>query len=299
MLKRIIYTATLVLIYSNAFAQSNTGFVLLKMDVDARAAAMSGAYTAMTNDASAAYWNPAGLSLAQNNTINVMHNDWLWDISHSFAAVQFVTGEHNLAFSANYLQIPGIQIRGTTPTAEPAGNSEAFNLALGLSYAREYAEKWHIGLSLKYLFEKYYLATAPGWALDLGVIRKDLFENLDWGLTAQNIGQMSALDEVETRLPLFIRTGIVYRFADFLDENIELATDLLWIKDEKTYFRLGLGYEIMEYLVLRTGFKNGNEEMLLTAGLGIKYGSFHLDYAYAPFEDNLGSSNRISVGLNF
>ncbi|MCB0281209.1 MAG: PorV/PorQ family protein [Calditrichae bacterium] len=298
MLKKLVILS-LVLVFNSLQAQSNTGFVLLKMDVDARAAALAGAYSAVPNDASAAFWNPAGLSLAENTTINVMHNDWLWDISHSFAAVQFIQGEHNLALSVNYLQIPGIAIRGTTPTDEPAGTSEAYNLALALSYAREYEKDWHIGISVKYLFEKYYFVSAPGWALDLGLIRKNVFENLDWGITLQNIGKMAALDKQETPLPLMIRTGIAYQIPELLDNNLRIISDLLWIKDEKMYVKFGLEYAISEYLVIRSGLKNGNENLLFTAGLGINYQSFHLDYAYAPFEYDLGSSNRISVGLSF
>ena len=288
----------LAFITAGLSAQTNTGFVLLKIDVDARAAALAGAYTSLATDASAAYWNPAGLSLAESNTINIMYNNWIWDISHSYAAVQFTHGEHNLALSFNYFQIPGIKITGNTP-AEPSASSDAFNLAIALSYATEISRDWHVGANVKYLFEKYYMALAPGWALDLGVLKRDILDNLDWGMSIQNIGKMSKLDKIETPLPLLVRTGVSYKLANLFDNYFIVSTDLLWIKEEKTYFRIGTEYQLADYFVLRAGFKNGNEDLLWTAGLGICYGSFHVDYAYAPFEYDLGSANRLSLGLTF
>lgn len=289
----------LTLISSKLIAQNNTGFALLKIDVDARAAAMSGAYSALTKDASASYWNPAGLALAENPTITVMHNDWLWDFSHSFAAVQFIKGDHNLALSFNYLQVSDIEIRGSVPTIEPSGKTEAFNLAIGLSYAFTYTEDWYIGLSLKYLFEKYYLVSAPGWAIDMGLIKKNLLENMDFGLTIQNIGKMSKLEKEATPLPLLLRAGFAYKISQFFDDKLTVAPELRWIKDEQSYLHFGADYKIVEYLSLRAGLHTGNDGMLWTAGVGINYDTLHLDYAYAPFENELGSSNRISVGFSF
>jgi len=288
----------IILICGFSLAQSNNGFVLLKMDVDARAAAMAGAYTAMPNDASAAFWNPAGLASAQKSSINAMYNDWLVDFSHSFAAVQFMQGEHSLAISFNYFNLQSIPIRGGN-TETPDGIIDAFNLVAALSYARNYNEDWQAGVTVKYLFEKYYLTSAPGFAVDLGVLHKNTWENLDFGLVIQNLGKMSKLDKKATPLPLIIRSGLAWRIPEFFDNKMIFAPDLQWIEKEKLYFRFGAEYLLVDYLTLRAGIKSGNDQLLWTGGLGINYNSFHLDYAYAPFEFDLGSSSRISIGMEF
>jgi len=278
------------------FAQKNTGLFFLKSDVDARAAAMAGAYTAMASDASAAYWNPAGLALAENLSFTGMYNDLFAGISNSFIAVQFLTGDHALAVSFNYQNIPGIAIRETA--TEDASTVEAFYLASALSYATTFDE-WQVGATMKYLFEKLYLLSAPGWALDLGILKKNFFGGVDFGLVVQNLGKMSELDKEATPLPLIINTGLTYKVPSFFDDNLLVSTDLNWVKDEKLYVKFGLQYYLTENFALRGGLKNGNEELLWTGGFGINYNALHLDYAYAPFEYYLGTSSRLSLGFDF
>ena len=56
----------------------------LKIGVGARATAMGDAFVAVANDASALYWNPAGISQFQTNEIIVSQTNWFVDIQHQF-----------------------------------------------------------------------------------------------------------------------------------------------------------------------------------------------------------------------
>ena len=73
-MKRIILL--FIICTSLAFAQTGAtvGLSYLKIGVDARAAAMGEAYTSVTKDASATFWNPAGLAGSDKNSIVLMHN---------------------------------------------------------------------------------------------------------------------------------------------------------------------------------------------------------------------------------
>ncbi len=276
------------------------GMAFLKIDVEGRAAAMGGAYTAITRDAGAAYWNPAGLANAGEKSLILMHNVWIADISQEFAALQIMQGEHNLAFSINLMTVGGIEIRGETPTEEPYGETEALNFYAAISYARTFLNNWQVGLSLKYLYEKYYLELAPGWAVDIGIQRRNLLKNLDWGVTIQNIGQMSEVNEVKTTLPLMIRSGLSYALPyQLLGTKPLLSGDLQYIDSEGMFMRFGTEFDVLEYLTLRGGFIFGRDESPFTTGFGLNLGRYHLDYAFVPFRYNLGYSHRISFGLNF
>ena len=296
LIRQIIISA-IILSVSQLYSQENAGLAFLKVDVDARAAAMAGAYTALTNDASAAYWNPAALAMAKENTLTGMYNNWFAGISHSFIAAQFMTGDNAMALSFNYQNISGIEIRDSN-TEEPDGIVDVFNLAAALSYATSYND-WNVGITLKYLFEKSYLASAPGWAVDIGLYKKDFYGGTDFGFVVQNLGKMSELYKEATKLPIIIRTGIAYKIPSFFDDNLMVSPEIQWIENEKTYIKFGVQYYISEYLVLRSGLKNGNEDLLFTGGIGIVYENIHLDYAYAPLEYELGPTNRFSFCLSF
>jgi hypothetical protein len=281
----------------DANAAGVRGLSFLKVDVDSRAAGMGGAYTAVANDASAVYWNPAGLAAAQKSSLILMHNEWLADLTQEFAAFQFRTGQHSFAAGVNIMRVPGIEIRGTVPTEEPAGEVDALNVNATLSYATTLRETWHLGLSLKYLFERYYLVDARGFAVDLGMLRRDLLPGLDLGLTLQNLGRMGKLEREHTPLPMMVRTGMAYRMP-FL-KNLLAAAEIQHIMEETTHVRLGAEYRVYNVLSLRGGFISGMDNMSLTAGLSLNYRDYHFDYAFVPYDFDLGGSHRLTFGLHF
>ena len=53
-------------IKASAGGVGTTSANFLKIDVGARAAAMGGAFTALADDGSSLYWNPAGITQAAN-----------------------------------------------------------------------------------------------------------------------------------------------------------------------------------------------------------------------------------------
>jgi hypothetical protein len=275
------------------------GLAFLKLDVDARAAGMAGAYTALANDASAAYWNPAGLAAQPHNSLILMHNAWLADISQEFAALHFNYGKHAFAVSANLLTIPGVEIRDEQPSNEPDGKTEAINFYGALSYATALGSDLQTGVTFKYLYEKYYLEMASGWAIDLGLMRRNILPGLDAGLTAQNLGQMTKLQNERTQLPMMFRAGAAYHVPYLVMENTPLvALDVQYVRDENFYYRLGVEQAIRSFLVLRAGMALGAETRW-TVGLSVNYQSFRFDYAYAPYQYDLGEGHRLSLGIRF
>jgi len=295
----IIYL--MVLCVSAVFAETGgkIGLSYLKIGVDARAAAMGDAYTAVSSDASATYWNPAGLAGSGNNSVILMHNSWLQDVNQEFGAVQFVNGIHNIAVSLNMISVTGIELRDETASEIPIGETQALNTYLGLAYATEIFENLQFGFQVKYLYEKYYLYSADGFALDLGIKKENLLQDLSWGLVIQNLGKMSALKEEATKLPLNLRTGVSYILPFQILENRPLmAADINYVMDDVTTFNLGVEVPLVTYADIRLGYVLGRETQSITAGFGLNYGVFHIAYAFVPYSYDLGNSHRFSLKVD-
>ncbi len=64
-----------------------TVLTFLKLGAGARPAALGDAYVAVVQDASASYWNPAGLLGIEHNDALGAHNEWIQDLRHEFATV--------------------------------------------------------------------------------------------------------------------------------------------------------------------------------------------------------------------
>jgi hypothetical protein len=275
------------------------GMAFLKIGVDARAAAMGDAYTALAGDASATYWNPAGLAQAEMHSVIFMHNAWLLDINHEFAAAHLIRGNHNLALSVNMIAVPDIEIR-QGPSENPDGTSTATNIYLSGAYARKVAQNWLVGIQLKYLTEKYFMMQAQGFALDIGLLRPDILPNLTLGATIQNIGKMNKLREMATKLPVITRLGAAYRIPyTLLDLNPVVALDVVSVSQDVAQMHLGGEIPLGNYLDLRLGYVHGSESYSFTTGAGISLDRFRFDYAFVPYRYDLGNTHRVSLIITF
>src|ERR1035441_3884050 len=79
----------------------------LKIGVGSRASAMGDAFVAVANDASALYWNPAGLVQFKDDQLLISHNMWVVDINHDFVGAVYHMDETNafgIAFTALSMQ---------------------------------------------------------------------------------------------------------------------------------------------------------------------------------------------------
>jgi hypothetical protein len=285
--------------FAMAAEGGKVGMAFLKIGVDARAAAMGNAYTALANDAGASYWNPAGLALAEDHSILFMHNAWLLDINHEFVAAQLLRGKHNLALSVNMIAVPDIEIR-QGPSEKPDGTSTATNLYISGAYARQIADNWMVGVQLKYLTEKYYMIQAQGIAVDLGVIRKNLIQNLTVGATVQNLGKMEKLREMATELPIVGRLGAAYILPyKVMEYNPVVSLDVVHVYQDVTQMHIGSEIPLGAHLDLRLGYVLGSDSYSFTTGAGVAFDRYRFGYAFVPYKYELGNTHRMSLMILF
>ncbi len=293
-MKKIIFV---ILMVSALWAQDNSGFSMLKLPGGVRMAGLNSTGTALGGDAGMIYSNPAGVLRGSGSSVMFNLQQGLLDATHSSVAAVFKKGKSAWFLDAEYLTIPGIEIRGDVPLDEPQGITSAFNLALGVGYAR-YVNNWQVAVRLKYLFEKYYLATAPGWAVDVGLQYRDVAPGTDWGVVVQNAGVMSALDKVATPLPLTLRSGFTYRlFEDMFADKLTLLPEIIWVKGEELSYAMGLLARPLEAVEVLAGVRTRQETLSWSLGAGIRYKEFTLRYAFSQPSNGLVGLN--SFGLMF
>jgi hypothetical protein len=276
----------------SAQSAGKNGFAYLKTPSDTRAAALGGARVMLANDASSVFLNPAGLSLASQKSFIIAHHSFLEDFSQESAVYHFFSGANNIAAGINVINYPGIEIRsGATEKADGVVNAIHFDASL--SYARS-INGWHTGVTLKYLYEKYYLSSASGFAFDLGLIRR--WNNYKFGVVVQNIGGMNKLDKTATPLPLIGSLGLAYTINyEILARKPFIAAEAQFVKDETVYYHLGIDLPLKQYLNIKCGMVAGDEALKFSAGLSINIGDYHIDYAYSPSPYQLGDSHRFAL----
>lgn len=277
--------------------QGRTGLAFLKVGVGARATGMGEAYTAVANDAYASYWNPAGLVAASSSNAVLMHNEWLLDVAGEFLAVQFkakrsAVGLHFYSFSVGNINIRNI------PSESPLEVANSNYISAGLSYARQVSDDISVGLTLKYLFEKFYVFSASGAAVDFGFRVRMPNPNFFMAGVIQNVGKMSRFQNESTRLPIISKLGAMYAFPNPVGPfQVLLGLDLVKPVKENMRFHLGTEFVLWRQFALRMGYLEGYENRNMSFGVGVLKSWFHVDYSFTPFNENFENAHRFSFYL--
>ena len=91
MKKTLVIFIGVLLLTSLAFGEvtkvGTTAAGFLSIDVGAQAVSMGGAYVAVANDATAMYWNPAGIARSNQYQALFNHSKWIADISINYMGV--------------------------------------------------------------------------------------------------------------------------------------------------------------------------------------------------------------------
>ncbi len=283
-----------------------TGFAFLKIGVGGRAAGM-GETAAATTDATAVFWNPAGLALSPEHSVIFAYNRWIDGIQHNFAAVKFVKG-HN-AFAIHYIStgVDGIEQR-EIPSETPTAYFSSHDLAVGFSYARTISSGWFAGITGKYIYERIQSSVSAA-AFDVGVVHyvrglsddPDQADRLRLGVVLSNVGFSGKLIEERVNLPSALRLGAEYDiFMNRPSENSWLvAADVEKPFENNIRLHMGTEYGYRSVGFLRMGYQWGYEARGFTAGIGMKFKRLNCDYGYMPFSHALGSTHRFSVAFQF
>lgn len=337
MRKHILVLAGLLLIgRGSAYAQGvtkvgTTAAAFLGIDVGPRGTGMGGAQVSLSGDATAMYWNPAGIARLKGFEAAFCNSKWIADLSFNYAGVVFGLGNAgSVGLQAVFL---GMDQMERTTILQPEGTGEFFDAgsyAVGLSYARNLTNQFSIGFSGKYVNERMYHCGASGFGFDVGALFNTAFHGLTLGMSISNYGTKMQLDgrdlqvqhdvdvsvsgnnsninaRLETDrfdLPLMFRVGVsMDMLKGRYDSNLTLSMDALHPSDDSECLNAGGEYIWHKLLSLRAGYKGifaKDAQQGLSFGGGVRYGiqgrTLLFDYSYMDFMD-LNPVNMFSVGL--
>jgi len=283
------------------------GWQFLKINGDARQAAMAGAYTAIAHgDAGSVFGNPGSLADVRGYDAQVNVVKWVADIGYQSAAFAARLGDAGVVAASiamlNYGDIAetvNLSTGSGGTTATVTGNTyTAGDITAGITYARNITDNLSVGGSLRWMRQTIAELSMNNWAVDIGTIYHTPFRSLRIAVTARNFGPDSKFggwseqyqsESDNVRLPLDFRAGIA---MDFLDapESRHLLTVVLegeHPNDGTEKVHLGVSYCFDGIFSLRGGYKFNYDVQRFTVGGGISYpigGSVAtINYAYVDF----------------
>ncbi|MBN2730872.1 MAG: type IX secretion system outer membrane channel protein PorV [Balneolaceae bacterium] len=227
-----------------------TSVPFLQIEPDSRAAGMGNTGVAIADNASAVFWNPAGLAFQRGNQVSITHSQWLPQFNADLF-YDYLVGKYQVqdvgTFGAHitYLNL-GEQLR-TNEEGIEQGRFNSYEFSIGVSYGYQLNENWGLGTGVRYIRSSLFEGTLPGggrsvspgssFGIDLAAMYKTnpfLFSgneaNFNAGINLSNIGPGINYTEEGRKdpLPTVLRFG--WAFTTDLDKDgihsLTLANDI-------------------------------------------------------------------------
>ena len=128
----IIFTFNLLFGVDKA---GTTAAKFLSIGVGSKAVGMGGSYTSIADDATAMYWNPAGLSFHQTKEVYFNHSNWIADISFDYSGITIpIDNKSSLGFNITSVTMDEMEVTryGNENTGE---TFSAADFAFGSTYS--------------------------------------------------------------------------------------------------------------------------------------------------------------------
>ncbi|MFC2083808.1 PorV/PorQ family protein [Bacteroidota bacterium] len=298
-MKKTLYI--LLFVYSTILPQTagNSGLSFLKIGFGARNLGMSDLGVVGANDVTALNYNPALLINSSNAQILVSHNEWIQDLRSELFGATFTMFDLPFAVGINTTTISDIEVRTRPGEVESTFNAHFFFGSISTGF--RVFDRLSSGFTIKYLYENLLTDESAGMAFDIGLFYEKLLNTVDVGLSLRNIGSLSKLRNEATELPLDLRAGILYDF-----DLVDLKSKVTLIGGLQTYtktddYHSHFGFEIFydNLVSLRSGYVTGYDSKNLSFGFGLLWKRLNFDYAFTPFDYDLGNSHTLSIIYSF
>ncbi len=240
---------------SQVFAVSEAAVLFLLISPGARAVGMGNTFCAVSDDATASYFNPAGFAFQSGKEITFMHANWLRqlvdDMYYEYFAYKQAVPSLGGTVGGNitFLNL-GEQTQTGENSPDPIGTFQSWDLAVTLNYATKLNPDLGLGVGMRYIRSNLAPMGAgaeqgkgigDAFSVDLGVLYKTPFlPGLSMGVNLSNMGpKITYVDAAQADpLPTNFRFGIAYKVIDSEFNKLQIAADtnkLLVVrhKDEK------------------------------------------------------------------
>lgn len=266
----------------------------LEIAAGARGVGMGEAYTAVVDDASAIWWNPAGLSRAGCLTGVAIHNSMgIEGVSLSQAAIGIPVKKSVVGASITGLMFGSYEKRDQSGYVIGEGSITELSGSVAWAIPNVSFSKYPgwSGLAVEFVDE-------TGGSMAIGVNIGSVYPispRTMLGISLLHLG----INDGEYSLPSILKMGTSYERNGFI-WALDVGYPLI---DKRAILASGFEWALLDSMRLRAGYRWQAGQAMpsgltgLAAGFGFAVKSVGLDYAFQPYGD-LAVSHRIALTFN-
>lgn len=290
------------------------GAAFLKFAPSPRGTAMGEAYSAVTEDAYAPYWNPAGLGSVEQAEIALTYNASFEDVTHQYLSAAFPV-RYGSTLNLNVTRLTVAPFQGYDAMGRTTAKVQSSDMAVGVAYGQTLLKDeierplLNVGVNLKTISETLNNISANAYAADFGAVyylrpanywlSQVQAQEFRFALAVKNIGTGLRFDKEVTPLPSSVVLGSSWLSHPYGSSTLILSMDHTISNDEKYTVGLGAEYVAFQLLSVRAGFKTGQDTGSgARFGVGFKLSYMDVDYSMSPFGE-LGAMHKLGMSLKF
>lgn len=306
-----------LVIVGQIFDPGATGYTFVKLGVGVRPVAMGNAFTAISDDGNAVFWNPAGLGVVNSYYVaGMLMNHLTYFNYYNLTSAIPVGKSGTVGIGLSYLGASDIEY---SERGEEFGEFTNSDMLLNIGYGRSLGRRGIISLggALKVVRGQLYRYSSYGVLADLGLILNPI-SYVYLGTVIKNLGTPRRFIEMWEYPPVNFRQGVAVKLP-VGNNQLALSFDYSIYPDVEPTFSVGAevwirapellrisgGKRITGFAVM-AGYQSGYGEgtfsgfsmgfslqVSVTEGVYLDVGALLLSYGY------LGTSERVALGLNY
>lgn len=250
---------------------SSAAPIIFEMGASARAMALGGAFSALADDESAVFYNPAGLAFLNKTTVAAFYQR-AFDVVHHIALSGTMPG-----WGAQFIQIDTGPIESTNEFGNPSGEQTHYASQAGLVGFALGIENFALGFRGKFSRDDF----GTAWGLDAGALVR--LGSVRAGIVAENL---LGSEKISLRLGAALVMTLSPRIIFTISGDV-------WDLVGRPEFHLG-----MEASVNGVQIRAGYDGVAVITGAGARWNSIRLDWAYR-MHPHLPASTIVTVAYLF
>lgn len=277
----------------------------LSYGAGARSLAMGAAFVGVADDASAGYWNPAGLSQITRKEVTLLKSTLFADTTFDYYAFVKPSKKGGSAWGVSMAKLASAGFEKVTATYDTVsqqyiaykkeGSFAVEESAMSWSYGRKVVDRVSIGTSLNKMSRSVDTSSDASMTADLGTLIDMKEGRRRLGMVIKNVYAKVSGDTDDT-MPLILRFGVS---DQFFKKRLLMAFDIDKSVHANFGWHMGGEFSFSKRFKGRFGVQGEQGEGIRETDVGFGYTikSFTLDYSIGLH--TLGSTTRMGVSWKF
>jgi tetratricopeptide (TPR) repeat protein len=275
-MKKIIVVLSVFLCAAGVSYAALPDFPLLEINQGAKSAGFGGAFTAGADDSTVLSWNPSALAYMDKMGFGLTYNKWAGESSLNYITAVVPALGGAFGFSIAYVYMGAFKERDIYGNILPGDELKAFSINGGLGFGLPVNTWLGLGVGFKAVAETLDRKNYSGFLIDAAATVKPL-DFLKVAIAAKNYLPGAGMPD----LCFGINAAQMFFGADWT-----LNSDVKYSSYYGLSVNAGLEAGLFKILYLRAGWDFREENGYLggvaglAAGLGVRFESLNLDYAF-------------------